>query len=55
MSDGTITVCDNCLQAACWRGFLYCDKYRTAGAVEKTRAELEALSLEHESYWEEAT
>ena len=50
--DETITVCSACLQASCWHGEFYCDEYRTAGTVEKTRAELEALGREHPSYWE---
>lgn len=48
-----ITVCDNCLMACCWQGIFYCHNYKTAGTVEKTRAELEKLGREHPSYWEE--
>lgn len=51
MSEQTITVCSECLQASCWQGEFYCDNARTAGTVEKTRAELEALALEHPHYW----
>lgn len=46
-----ITVCDSCLQASCWQGIFYCDDYKTAGTVQKTREELEALGREHHSYW----
>lgn len=46
-----ITVCDACLQASCWQGLFYCDKYKTAGIVQKTEAELLTLGLEHSSYW----
>ena len=48
-----ITVCDKCLRASCWQGLYKCDKSRDAGTVEKTREELEALDLEHSSYWED--
>lgn len=47
----TITVCSACLQASCWQGEFYCDEARSAGTVEKTRKELEALALEHPDYW----
>jgi hypothetical protein len=47
----TITVCSACLQASCWQGIFYCDDYKTAGTVEKTRADLEALALESSDYW----
>jgi hypothetical protein len=46
-----ITVCDHCLQASCWQGEFYCDDYKTAGVVKKTRAELAELQREHSSYW----
>ncbi len=48
-----ITVCDACLQASCWQGEFMCDKSRGAGTVEKSKAELERLGLEHPSYWNE--
>ncbi|MDP2815482.1 MAG: hypothetical protein Q8O19_02250, partial [Rectinemataceae bacterium] len=48
-----VIVCDNCLQASCWQGIFYCDKYETAGIIEKTVGELKKLGLEHPSYWEE--
>jgi hypothetical protein len=46
-----ITVCDKCLQASCWQGVFYCDDYKTAGTVQKTRRELLELNREHPSYW----
>jgi hypothetical protein len=50
-SNETITVCSACLQSSCWQGKFYCDEYQTAGTVEKTRSELEALALEHPDNW----
>lgn len=47
-----VTVCSSCLQASCWQGLFYCDKYQTAGTVEKTVEELRKLGREHPSYWE---
>lgn len=44
-----VTVCASCLQASCWHGEFYCDKYRTADITEKTVDELDALGLEHPS------
>jgi hypothetical protein len=49
----TITVCSACLQASCWHGHIYCEKYTMAGTVEKTREELIALDREHPSYWDD--
>jgi hypothetical protein len=46
-----ITVCDQCLQASCWQGVFYCDDAKTAGTVQKTRAELAKLGREHSDYW----
>lgn len=48
----TVTVCSKCLRACCWQGEFYCEEYRQAGTTEKSRAELEALALEHPCYWE---
>lgn len=50
--DAVVTVCDACLRACCWRGFLFCDEYLQAGTVEKTVAELKRLAFEHPDYWE---
>lgn len=49
----TITVCDACLMACCWKGILLCWDAYTAGTTEKTIEELRALGREHECYWEE--
>jgi hypothetical protein len=46
-----ITVCDNCLQATCWQGKFYCDKYQTAGTIDLPVRRLRELRLEHPSYW----
>lgn len=51
MADETITVCSRCLRACCWQGILLCDDSGDAGTVEKTVAELDALGLEHSSYY----
>lgn len=47
-----ITVCDNCLQAACWQGYFYCDGYKEAGTIEMTVKELKKLNYESSFYWE---
>lgn len=47
-----IWVCDNCLCACCWAGIFYCDRYREAGIVLKSKDELRKLNREHPSYWE---
>jgi len=49
--DDLITVCASCLQASCWQYVFLCDNYKRANIVQKTRRELRALNLEHESYW----
>lgn len=46
-----ITVCDQCFCASCWQGIFMCSKARNAGTVQKTRAELAALDVEHPSFW----
>lgn len=48
----TITVCDQCLRACCWKGIFMCDESREAGTVEKTAEELVALGREHSDYWD---
>lgn len=53
----TITVCDHCFHASCWQGIFYCDDYKTAGTVEKTRKELKKMAdaglcvAENSDYW----
>ena len=44
-----VTVCDKCLTASCWHGLFMCDASRTAGVVDKTVAELDAMKTEHPS------
>ena len=48
----TITVCDICLQASCWKGIFMCWGSDTAGTEEKTEDELKELALEHSDYWD---
>lgn len=50
--DVKVTVCSVCLCASCWQGLFMCDYASSAGTTEKTRAELEALDLEHPRFWE---
>lgn len=47
-----VTVCSNCLRAACWQGAYMCDEYVLSGTVNKTVGELSRLKLEHPSYWD---
>lgn len=49
--DRTVTVCDQCLRASCWKGLFMCDENRTAGTVDKTVAELRELDREHSDRW----
>lgn len=46
-----VTVCAECLTAACWRGIFMCQKARDADVTRKTVAELEALGLESADYY----
>lgn len=46
-----ITVCNKCLQAACWQGVFHCDDYKIAGTTQKPRKELAKLGLESSDYW----
>ena len=48
----TITVCSECLTAACWLSEFICENYFTAGVVQKTRAELRELDRESPDYWD---
>jgi hypothetical protein len=50
-----VTVCDSCLQASCWQGAFYCDRYMESGTVDLPLWALETLALEAPSYWEENT
>ena len=49
MNNPEIIVCSSCLTASCWHGEFYCDEYKSAGTIKKTRSELDRLSLEHPS------
>lgn len=52
-----ITVCGSCYHASCWQGIFYCDDYKTAGTVRKTRKELKKMAetgqcvAESSDYW----
>ncbi len=46
-SDYWVTVCANCLCACCWHGGFGCNKYKTAGTVQKKASELDKLNVEH--------
>jgi hypothetical protein len=50
--DQLVLVCSHCLKASCWQGIFYCEQYKSAGIVYKTRTELIALNREDPSYWE---
>ena len=49
-----VTVCAECLTASCWNYEFVCEKYREAGTVEKTVAELMALGREHSDNWRQS-
>lgn len=46
-----VTVCAECLTAACWQGEFMCENSRTAGTTERTVAHLRNLALEDPHYW----
>lgn len=48
----TITVCDSCFRACCWKGIFMCDNSREAGTVERTVAQCIELNEEHSDYWD---
>jgi hypothetical protein len=52
MPKKTITVCDACLRACCWKGIFMCDDARDAGTVERTVEQCVALGEEHSDYWD---
>lgn len=52
MSSETITVCDACLRAACWKGIFMCDASTGVGTTTRTAEQLSALGLEHSDYWD---
>lgn len=49
--DWTITVCDSCLRASCWHGYLYCENHKSAGTVEITVAEARRRNQENPTHW----
>ena len=51
MSERRITVCSACFQASCWHGEFMCWDSGSAGTVQKTEAELDALNLEHPHHY----
>lgn len=51
MDKQTVTVCDSCLRASCWKAIFFCDDWQTAGTVEKSVDELKALDREHPDWW----
>jgi hypothetical protein len=53
-ADRLVTVCDNCLQASCWKSIFMCDEARTAGTVDLPVRRLRELAHEHPDYWEPA-
>lgn len=48
----TITVCDQCLRACCWKGIFMCEGARDAGTTERTPDQLKSLAREHSDYWD---
>lgn len=49
-----ITVCAECLTAACWYGEFMCQKATHANLVKKRVPELKELNREHPDYWSAA-
>ena len=49
--DELITVCAECLTAACWHGEFMCEKAETADLTQKSVKELKELNLEHPMQW----
>lgn len=48
-----VTVCDQCLTAACWHGEFRCERSTTAGTTKLTVAQLRALRREHPDHYSE--
>lgn len=46
-----VTVCAECLTAACWHGQSMCDRSSTADIVQRSVDELRALDREHPDNW----
>jgi len=50
MVSRNVIVCDKCLRASCWRGFM-CEESTSAGLTTRTPAELAELDREHSDYY----
>ena len=46
-----VQVCASCKRASCWKGFFYCDDYKTASNIIMRIKELKELNLENPDYW----
>lgn len=46
-----VTVCSECLTAACWRGIFLCEKSRGAGTLRLPVHRLKAMGREHSDYY----
>lgn len=52
LSDGIeVLVCASCKRASCWKGFFYCEDYKTASTLIMTIKELKELNLENPEHW----
>ena len=49
-----VTVCAECLTAACWHGEFYCQRYKEADVVELPRFVLAKIRLEHPDNFSDA-
>ena len=45
--DYMVTVCAACLSASCWHYRHICERYRSAGTVERRASDLRKLGREH--------
>lgn len=46
-----VTVCDKCLQAACWAGEFMCQESRGAGTTDMSIEKLRLLQYENPYWW----
>lgn len=46
-----VTVCDQCLTAACWHGEFMCQQSDHAGTIKLPVSKLRELGLEHPDYY----
>ena len=50
--DAVVTVCSSCQCASCWQGQFNCwQRYKSAGSMNMTVAELRGLALESPHWW----